>query len=151
MNVSATSSLTVTVFPLPIAEAGGNQAVCAGSLVTLIATGGSTYQWSGGIHQGVAFVPVSTQTYTVTVTNTHNCSATDNVTITVKPVSSKSQTIILCAGYSITVGTHTYNSTGTYTDVMIAANGCDSTVTTHLTINPAIATPPGRASTDVFF
>lgn len=40
-----------------------------------------------------------------------------------------------CDGFSITVGTNTYNTTGTYTDVLTSVlNGCDSTVITDLTI-----------------
>jgi len=45
-----------------------------------------------------------------------------------------SQTLVECSGFSISVGTNTYNSTGVYVDIIPAANGCDSTVTTHLTI-----------------
>ena len=44
------------------------------------------------------------------------------------------QNISLCEGESIVVGSNTYNSTGVYTDVLIAANGCDSTVTTAVNV-----------------
>ncbi len=50
----------------------------------------------------------------------------------------------ICFGQSITIGTHTYNTTGTYNDIFPAANGCDSIITTNLTVNPlpnAIASP----------
>jgi len=47
-----------------------------------------------------------------------------------------SQTLNECDGFSVTVGTNTYNSTGIYTDILLAADGCDSTVTTDLTIRP---------------
>lgn len=55
--------------------------------------------------------------------------------LTVSPEITKSQTISLCTGQSITVGTHTYNTTGVYTDVLTSAGGCDSTVTTNLTVS----------------
>jgi hypothetical protein len=48
-----------------------------------------------------------------------------------------SQTItpVVCAGGSVTVGTSTYNVSGTYTDVFTSVmTGCDSTVTTILTV-----------------
>ena len=40
----------------------------------------------------------------------------------------------VCNGLSVTVGFNTYNSTGIYTDILLAANGCDSIVTTNLTV-----------------
>ena len=40
----------------------------------------------------------------------------------------------VCNGLSVTVGFNTYNSTGVYTDILIAANGCDSVVITDLTV-----------------
>ncbi|MBK9482459.1 MAG: hypothetical protein IPO02_10870 [Bacteroidetes bacterium] len=43
--------------------------VCASSSVTLTASGSGSFTWSGGINDGVPFVPLNTQTYTVTATN----------------------------------------------------------------------------------
>ena len=40
----------------------------------------------------------------------------------------------ICSGLSVIVGTNSYDSTGVYTDVLIADNGCDSIVTTDLTV-----------------
>ena len=40
----------------------------------------------------------------------------------------------LCNGLSITVGNNTYDSTGIYYDTLAAFNGCDSIVTTFLTV-----------------
>ena len=40
----------------------------------------------------------------------------------------------LCNGLSITVGNNTYDSTGIYYDTLSAFNGCDSIVTTFLTV-----------------
>jgi hypothetical protein len=48
------------------------------------------------------------------------------------------QNVTLCAGQSLTVGTSTYTQTGNYVDTLTCVNGCDSVVTTNLTVNPAI-------------
>jgi hypothetical protein len=40
----------------------------------------------------------------------------------------------ICSGDSFTVGTSTYNTSGTYTDVLTTLNGCDSTITLNLTV-----------------
>lgn len=46
---------------------------------------------------------------------------------------------IICSGTSITIGTNTYNTAGTYTDALFTIAGCDSILTTNLTIgNPLV-------------
>lgn len=44
-------------------------------------------------------------------------------------------TVTLCEGESITVGTNTYTTTGNYTDVFTNVVGCDSIVITNLTVH----------------
>ncbi|OFY77696.1 MAG: hypothetical protein A2281_18095 [Bacteroidetes bacterium RIFOXYA12_FULL_38_20] len=95
--------------------------LCSGESITV---GSNTYSTTG--------------TYTDVLTAVNGCDSTVTTNLTVNPAISSSQTLTLCAGQSITVGSNTYSSTGTYTDVLIAANGCDSTVTTNLTVNPEI-------------
>lgn len=48
-----------------------------------------------------------------------------------------SQTLTLCEGQVVHVGPYTYTETGEYVDVIFNVAGCDSTVTTNLTIIPA--------------
>ena len=87
-------STVVSVSPLPIADAGNNDAICEGNTVTLQASGGATYNWlpATGLSNAAIAAPVAspavTTLYTVTVTNASNCQATDTVRITVlkKPV-----------------------------------------------------------------
>ena len=40
----------------------------------------------------------------------------------------------ICSGQSITVGSSIYDSTGIYSDTLLAFNGCDSIISTHLTV-----------------
>ena len=56
--------------------------------------------------------------------------------LTINPIVSDTQTLVLCSGSSVTVGSNTYSNTGVYTDTLAAASsaGCDSIVTTDLTI-----------------
>lgn len=51
--------------------------------------------------------------------------------------SESSQTLTLCAGQTVIVGPYTHSETGTYVDLLFTGDGCDSTVTTDLTIIPA--------------
>lgn len=46
----------------------------------------------------------------------------------------------ICSGDSYTIGSSTYTSSGSYTDVLLTGSGCDSTVHTDLTVSPAIVT-----------
>ncbi len=78
----ASSSLAVTVVPVPPANTGNDTIICQGSSIALIATGGNSYTWSNGVNQGVPFTPSATDTYTVTVSNGF-CTAVDSITITI--------------------------------------------------------------------
>jgi len=76
-----TDQVVVMVNPLPNVNAGPDQTVCAGQSVTLSGSGAATYVWNNGVTNGVAFVPSSTTTYTVTGTSVHGCINTDQVTV----------------------------------------------------------------------
>jgi hypothetical protein len=56
--------------------------ICSGYDVMLYGDGASSYSWSHGVSDRVAFIPSSTQTYTVTGT-TNGCSDTAQVTVIV--------------------------------------------------------------------
>jgi gliding motility-associated-like protein len=51
--------------------------------MTLIASGASTYSWSGGVANGVSFTPAQSGTYIVTGTDGNNCRNTASATVTV--------------------------------------------------------------------
>jgi gliding motility-associated-like protein len=153
---TATDVVTVTVNPLPIVDAGVDQAVCAGTSVTLNGAGAATYTWTGGVTNGVAFVPAATVTYTVTGTTAAGCTATDVVTVTVNPLpvvnAGPDQTI--CVGVTpvtlTATGAATYTwdngvtngvafapaATATYTVTGTSAAGCISTDQVVVTVNP---------------
>ncbi len=92
--------IVVTVNPLPTVNAGLDQTVCIGDLVSLSATGASSYLWNNGVVNGMSFNPVNTATYTVTGTDANGCVNTDQVTVTVTSVSTPSAGAdqIICLG-----------------------------------------------------
>lgn len=86
-------------------------------------------------------ISVGTNTYTTTGTYVdhiscfNGCDSIVTTQLTVLPTNTFSQTITKCAGDSLTVGTHTYTVSGTYTDTFSqTVSGCDSIVITSLTI-----------------
>jgi hypothetical protein len=81
---TSTTTLTISSNPLPTVTANASATtVCAGNTVTLTGGGASTYSWSGGVTNGVSFVPTTTTTYTVTGTDVNGCTNTATKTITV--------------------------------------------------------------------
>ncbi len=81
-----TATITITVNTLPTVSANSNDAnnaICIGSSVIVTGVGASTYTYTGGISEGVAFTPTATNTYTVTGTDANGCVNTGTITITV--------------------------------------------------------------------
>lgn len=134
------------VAPLTVSISGGG-AVCAGSTATLTASGATSYTWTGGISNGTAFTPVSSQTYTLTASNAAGCAKTFTASVTVNPnpvINAISSASVLCAGQSATLtasGASSYTwssgpasamfvvspaSTSQYSVTGTDANGCSS-------------------------
>lgn len=83
-NLGGDVPFTVTVNPLPSVNAGSDQSVCLGSSVTLSASGGGNYLWSNGaVTSSIVVTPSVSASYTVTITSTANCSASDVVAVNV--------------------------------------------------------------------
>lgn len=68
----------------------------------------------------------------------NGCDSTLTTDLTILPAITHTQNVTLCFGEILSVGSNIYNASGIYTDVLTASNGCDSTLTTVLVINPAI-------------
>ena len=154
-----TDQVLVTVNPIPTVNGGNDQTVCVGGTATLSGSGASTYTWSGGVTNGVAFTPTVTSTYTVTGTSAAGCVGTDQVTINVTagPVAAISGAAPMCLGNQVTLTASpvgvTYlwmpggattqtitvspTSTTTYT-LTVSLAGCGSSnATQSVVVNPA--------------
>ena len=79
-------------------------------------------------------------TYTDVFTAANGCDSTIYTTLIVNPVSYFEQTITICQGATYSVGSSVYSTPGVYTDVFVAANGCDSIVTTNLFLDNTLTT-----------
>lgn len=80
-------TFTVAVKPLPVIGITGDSIVCFSDTVHLFASGGIDYQWGNGLlGDTVTYVPLVSDTLTLSVTNSYNCSATDSVAIKVHPL-----------------------------------------------------------------
>ena len=94
-----TSSVSVVVNALPTIKTVANPTtICLGESSTLTASGGLTYIWSNANANGASLFPTSTQTYSVSGTDSKGCVNTASAIITVNPlptITATSQTICL--------------------------------------------------------
>jgi len=80
-------SFIVYVNPAPVINLGNDTTICYADTITISATAGYTdYLWNtGDTTISIIVIPSDTTTYIVTVTNTYGCTASDDITINVRP------------------------------------------------------------------
>lgn len=93
-----------------------NQTLCFGESLQI---GNTTYNTSGAINEILQAA--------------NGCDSIVNGTINILALNTFDNIVEICDGDTYTIGTSTYNATGTYDDVLLDSNGCDSLVTTFLT------------------
>lgn len=105
---TAADDVLVTVNNLPPVYAGPDQAICYGNSTNLNASGGLLYQWNPVTNLSNPAVsnpvadPLTTTTYSVTVTDANGCSAADNMILTVNflPTANAGTDQTICIGSS---------------------------------------------------
>jgi len=111
----------LTVNPVPTTPQ--TFAICQGDSILL----GGNYQNTAG-------------TYYDTLQTSLSCDSIVTTTLVVSPVPTTNQNLSICAGDSILLGGNYQNTAGTYNDTLQTVLGCDSIITTVLTINPVPTT-----------
>jgi plastocyanin len=78
----------------------------------------------------------STGVYSDTLLAFNGCDSiiTTNLTVLNSSASNIINDVTICNGDSIVVGSNVYNLTGSYTDILVNSAGCDSIITTNLTV-----------------
>ena len=97
---------------------GIDRTICEGGSVSI---GTSVYTTSG--------------TYSDVLTTVNGCDSTINLSLIVNPVYTIDTTQTICEGESVVIGTNVYTTSGTYSDLLISNNGCDSTINLTLVVN----------------
>ena len=100
-----------------------NQNICQGYTYSI---GNSTYTKAG--------------IYMDTIPTISGCDSIITTNLTMIPAIKKSQSPSICEGGKFSFGIHNYTTTGIYTDTLATINGCDSIITTNLSVIPAIKT-----------
>lgn len=104
-------------------QVSANASICAGDSILL-----------GGAFQNAAGV------YTDTLTAGNGCDSVVTTTLVVFPTFATNDSAQICTGDSFFVGGAFQTTSGSYLDTLNSVNGCDSVVTTQLTVIPAINT-----------
>lgn len=129
--------------------------VCASNSVVLTATGTATsYTWSGGVINGVSFIPSSTAIYTVTGYDASGCYNTSTVQILVNPtttVTANATSTNICAGATVVltgagatnylwsnnvINGQNFTPTVTVTYFVTDTTGCSNTASITINIIP---------------
>lgn len=152
-----TANAVVTVNPAPAVAANvSDDSVCIGSSFTPMGSGATSYSWTGGLTDNVAYTPAFTDTYTVTGTDANGCSASASVTVEVlhlPAVNATASATTVCSGDSVVfsgngAATYTWNngvinlvgyvpaSTSTYIVTGTDFDGCSDTASITITVNP---------------
>ncbi len=128
--------------------------ICPGNTIQLFTSSSSSItnlSWTGN-NGSFNSTTNDTVTYTSSVNDTSNfyiivegtsaCGTVkDSVLITVNQQITTNQNFNECQGFSVTVGSNNYNTTGTFIDTLTSiTTGCDSIVTTNLTIKQSLTT-----------
>lgn len=108
-NCVGTDVVTVSVNPLPTVDLGADIDTCINSVVTLVATTGAgtpayTYLWSDGTTNNSIDVAVEDPTnFSVTVTDSKGCTATDDLTVLVPVAEATPSEVTICQNNNTTL------------------------------------------------
>jgi hypothetical protein len=180
-----TETFTVNVHPLPVIVLKHNTPtgpetilgdmveICRGASITLTASGGTTYAWSGdatSANSQLTVTPLNTSNYTVTAYSDQGCISTRNIEVRVLDLPTPQITGLdaMCEGENVVLtasGGRSYlwntgettpsitvspAATTTYSVEAFSVGGCSKTVTHTVTVNPVpipqIVTLSGKTS-----
>ncbi|WP_258098294.1 T9SS type A sorting domain-containing protein [Marinoscillum pacificum] len=75
-------------------------------------------------------------TYEDIITNSAGCDSVITIDLTIHPVYNQTASAEICEGDTYDLGSQSLTTSGEFTEVFTASNGCDSTVVLTLTVNP---------------
>lgn len=145
--------INITVYPNPIVNLGHDTAVC-NSYNLNAGAGYANYTWAGGTSSTQNLTVTSSGSYSVTVTDAHNCKGSDAAIITIytNPVVNLGHDTSVCVQYTLNAGggysnytwaggsSTTQNllvtSTGNYSVTVTDAHNCKGSDAAYITIIP---------------
>ena len=161
-----TDTIQIEVEEITVLELGPDLSICAGDTVQFSFSAFDQYEWfpSTGIDCAtcpeVNINPDSTTMYTLVASSDLGCYSVDSVLIEVSGGLIRSDTIFLCAGDTAIIYGEPVFTTGTYSEIIPVANGCDSVFVTDVIVldsimvaiemeEPCVASDFGAIMTDI--
>jgi len=114
-SIGCDSILTINIESLPNSSASQSYTICEGEVIDL---NGQSYNQAG--------------TFTQNLTNASGCDSLLNISIEVLPNSTSSEQYGICDTDVITVNGQSYTDAGSYTQILLGSNGCDSILTVNV-------------------
>ena len=153
-NCTATGSKSVDLYTLPVVSLGNDVSLCGGSTTLDAGNAGATFLWSDN-STGQTLSTSTAGTYSVTVTNSNSCSASDALVVTVNtpPTVNLGNDVIQCGG-SVTVdagnagSTYAWSNSSTAQTVTVTAPASVNLSVTVTNSNNCTAT--GSKSVDLY-
>ena len=115
LGCTNTDAATLTVYALPVVNAGVDQTICNASPVILAGSGALSYAWNNSVTNATPFFPSATATYTVVGTDVNGCQNQDQVVVNVlaQPIVLGGLDQTICAGTPIILNASTTSATPT--------------------------------------
>lgn len=148
------------VHPAPVITINpASTVICSGDVLSMTANGAVSYNWTGGVTNGLPFSPSATAVFTVTGTNNNSCTGMATSTVIVNPlptVTAASNRSVICVGESATLSAqganlYTWSSggnmptkiinptlTASYSVTGTDANGCSKQTVVTQTVNQCL-------------
>ncbi|HTF03124.1 MAG TPA: T9SS type A sorting domain-containing protein, partial [Bacteroidia bacterium] len=139
---TASDTVSIIMSPLPVINVSGNNAICNGDSTTLTASGTDMYMWiNGPATASNTVAPTADSTFWVVGTDMiSGCSDTVSYLVTIYQSPMIAQSVTVCGGDSVVVGSNTYTVSGVYYDTLATVNGCDSLIVTTLNVDNGTVT-----------
>jgi gliding motility-associated-like protein len=131
-SCASTTTMTITVNQPTVPTFTQVAAICSGDPLAPLpttSTNGINGTWSPAVNN------TTTTTYSFTPA-TGLCATTTTMIITINSSVSGSTNASICQGDSILIGGVFVSTAGSYTETLTSSVGCDSVLTTNLSINP---------------
>jgi PKD repeat protein len=138
-----TQTMDISIGATPTANAGSDVITCEGTPIVLNGSGTGTLTWNSSSSMpnptlAVTSVnPLANELFVLQAVS-GNCSVTDTVMVTVNLLFMDTTAATICSGMSYSFQGQNFMSSGIYSIPYMNINGCDSTYTLNLTVNPPL-------------
>ena len=130
-------TVAVILYPNNPPIISGNTDICQGAYTTIIVENASSILWDNGQNtNSLTISPSQDMTYRFTMTDENGCNHSDSVRINVHQAEQINLQVAICQGETYTENGFNVSEAGVYTQNLQTINGCDSTVTLTLSVNP---------------